>query len=142
MYRKPFPWFLLEKSDGALEIFSEEAIDELSRLCQTPRQVRKLAWAALRRSVVNKEKQVSLHTVHEVLPTDFAHLWVELRRMGYSAKEIAEEIMEDHRRVVQCLHGRLPEDDELYKTIGVFLHGLGIKMAAGGHTDTAKRASS
>ena len=124
--------FLLEKSGGKLEIFSEEAIADLSRLCHTPRQVRKLAWAALQQSVVNKEKQVSLKTVHEVLPTDFSHLWVELRRFGYTATEIAEQIMEDRRRVVQCLQGRLPEDDELYKTIGVFLHGLGIKMAASG----------
>lgn len=123
--------FLLKKSGGNIDQFSEDAIDELSRLCQTPRQLRKLAWAALRRAVINKEKQVSLKTLHEVFPTDFSHLWVELRRLGYTAQEIAEEIMEEPRRVIQCLHGRLPDDDELYKTIGVFLHGLGIKMAAG-----------
>lgn len=55
---------------------------------------------------------------------------VELRRLGYTALEIAEELNEDKKRVIQCLHGRLAEDDELYKTIGVFLHGLGIKMAS------------
>ena len=124
--------FLLKKSGGKIGLFSEEAIDELSRLCQTPRQVRKLAWAALRRAVVNKEKQVSLKTLHEVFPTDFSHLWVELRRLGYTATEIAEEVMDDRRRVLQCLQGRLPEDDDLYKTIGVFLHGLGIRMGAAG----------
>lgn len=123
--------FLLEKSSGNMEQFSEEAIDELSRLCRTPRQVRKLAWAALRQGVINKEKQISLKTLHEVLPTDFSNLWVELQRLGYSAHEIAEEIMEDKRRVMQCLNGRLPEDDGLYQTVGVFLHGIGLKMAAG-----------
>ncbi|MBF0232945.1 MAG: AAA family ATPase [Desulfamplus sp.] len=122
--------FLLEKSGGNIGIFSEEAIDDLSRLCHTPLQVRKMAWAALKKAVINKEKQVSDKTIHEILPIDFTHLWVELRRLGYTANEIAEEIMEDKKRVIQCLYGRLPEDDDLYKTLGVFLHGLGLKIAS------------
>lgn len=124
--------FLLAKSGGSIESFSEAAIDELSRLCQTPLQVKKIAWAALKRAVINKEKMVSINTINEVLPTDFSHLWVELRRLGYNAQEIAEELMEDKKRVIKCLHGRLPEEDDLYKTIGVFLHGLGIKVAVAG----------
>jgi hypothetical protein len=79
---------------------------------------------------INNEKQVSVNTIHEVLPVDFSHLWVELRRLGYTATEIAEELNEDKRRVLQCLHGRLPDDDELYKVIGAFLFGLGLKMAS------------
>jgi hypothetical protein len=72
---------------------------------------------------------ISLNTIHEVLPVDFSHLWVELRRLGFTANEIAEELNEDKKRILQCLHGRLP-DDELYKVIGAFLFGLGLKMAS------------
>ncbi|MBU0992109.1 MAG: AAA family ATPase [Proteobacteria bacterium] len=122
--------FLLKKAGGTIELFSDEALNELSRLCQTPFQVRKISWEALKKAVINNEKQVSLNTVHEILPNDFSHLWVELRRLGYTATEIAEELNEDKKRIVQCLHGRLPDDDELYKTIGAFLYGLGIKMAS------------
>ena len=120
---------MLDKAGGSIELFSDNAISELSRLCQTPFQVRKIAWEALKKAVINDEKQVSLKTVHEILPNDFSHLWVELRRLGYTAIEMAEELNEDKKRIVQCLHGRLPEDDELYKTIGAFIYGLGIKMA-------------
>jgi type II secretory pathway predicted ATPase ExeA len=122
--------FLLNKAGGAIELFSEEALNELSRICQTPFQVRKIAWEALKKAVINNEKQVSLNTIHEILPNDFSHLWVELRRLGYTANEIADELNEDKKRILQCLHGRLSDDDELYKTIGAFLYGLGIKMVS------------
>lgn len=121
--------FLMEKSGGHIDQFSEESVDELSRLCGTPRQMRRMAWSALRQAVINNEKQVGIKTVHEVLPKDFSHTLVQLRRLGYSAKEIAEELMENPKRITQCLHGRLPEDDELYKTMGVFLYGLNLETA-------------
>lgn len=121
--------FLLNKSGGTIDLFSEDALNELSRLCQTTFQVRKIAWEALKKAVINNEKQVSINTIHEVMPNDFSHVWVQLRRLGYTANEIAEELNEDKRRIVQCLHGRLPDDDELYKSIGAFFYGLGIKMA-------------
>jgi chaperonin cofactor prefoldin len=79
--------------------------------------------------VINNEKQVDVKTIHEVLPKDFSHILVQLRRLGYTAKEIAEELMENPKRIIQCLHGRLPEDDELYKTMGVFLYGLKLETA-------------
>lgn len=121
--------FLMENSRGHIDQFSEESVDELSRLCTTPRQIRKIAWSALRQALINNEKQVSMKTVHEVLPKDFSHTLVQLRRLGYSTKEIAEELMENPKRITQCLHGRLPEDDELYKTMGVFLYGLNLNTA-------------
>jgi type II secretory pathway predicted ATPase ExeA len=121
--------FIMEKSGGHINQFSEESVDELSRLCGTPRQMRRMAWSALRQALINNEKQVGIKTVHEVLPKDFSHTLVQLRRLGYSTKEIAEELMENPKRVTQCLYGRLPEDDELYKTMGVFLYGLNIETA-------------
>lgn len=121
--------FLLGKSGATIDLFADDALNELARICQTPFQLRKIAWEALKKAVINNEKQVSLKTVHEVLPNDFTHLWVELRRLGYTAGEIAEELNEDKKRILHCLHGRLPDDDELYKIIGAFLYGLGIKMA-------------
>lgn len=64
-----------------------------------------------------------------MLPNDSSRLWVELRRLGYTTSEIAEELNEDKKRILHCLHGRLPDDDELYMIIGAFLCGLGIKVA-------------
>ncbi len=122
--------FLLNKSGATAELFCEDALNELSRICQTPFQVRKIAWEALKKAVINNETQVSLNTIYEVLPVDFSHLWVELRRLGYTANEIADELNEDKKRILQCLHGRLPDDDDLYKVIGTFLFGLGLKMAS------------
>jgi ribosome-binding protein aMBF1 (putative translation factor) len=52
-----------------------------------------------------------------------------LRRLGYTTKEIAEELMEDSKRITQCLHGRLAKDDELYRTMGVFLYGLKLEAS-------------
>lgn len=122
--------FLMQKSGGHIEQFSEESIDELSRLCRTPRQMRKMAWSALRQAVINNETQVNLNTVREILPKDFSHTLVQLRRLGYTTKEIAEELMENPKRITQCLHGRLAEDDELYRTMGAFLYGLKLETAA------------
>jgi type II secretory pathway predicted ATPase ExeA len=121
--------FLMNKSGGRIDQFSEDAVDELSRLCRAPRQMRRMAWSALRQAVINNEKRVDVKTIHEVLPKDFSHTLVQLRRLGYTAKEIAEELMENSKRIIQCLHGRLPEDDELYKTMGVFLYGLKLETA-------------
>ena len=67
--------------------------------------------------------------VREVLPKDFSNTLVQLRRLGYTTKEIAEELMEDSKRITQCLHGRLAEDDELYRTMGVFLYGLKLEAS-------------
>ena len=122
--------FLLKKSGGSIDSFSSEAVDEMSRLCKTPRQVRKLAWLALKRAPVNNEQQISLKTFQEIFPKDFAHVLVELRRMGYTHREIAEELLEDPRRIVLGLQGRLPENDDLYRRIGVFLSGLGINFTS------------
>ena len=89
-----------------------------------------MAWSALRQAVINNETQVNLNTVREILPKDFSHTLVQLRRLGYTTKEIAEELMENPKRITQCLHGRLAEDDELYRTMGAFLYGLKLETAA------------
>jgi type II secretory pathway predicted ATPase ExeA len=118
--------WLIEQAKGTIEIFSPEAREEIEQLCRTPLQVQRIAWEAIKQGYQEGEKQISRETILSVIMPDFRDLRTELRRKGYTARDLAYDYGYNTAQVNRFLDGKLPVDDPAGKTLSVFLKTLGI----------------
>lgn len=118
--------WLLEQAKGDLDLFSAEAREEIEQLCRTPLQVQRIAWEAIKQGYQEGEKQISRETILNVIMPDFRDLRTELRRKGYTARDLAYDYGYNTAQVNRFLDGKLPADDPAGKTLSVFLKTLGI----------------
>jgi general secretion pathway protein A len=118
--------WLIEEAKGEIEIFSSEAQDEIEQLCRTPLQVQRIAWEAIKQGYLEGEKQISRETILNVIMPDFRDLRTELRRKGYTARDLAYDHGYSTAQVNRFLEGKLAVDDPAGKTLSVFLKALGI----------------
>jgi type II secretory pathway predicted ATPase ExeA len=118
--------WLIEEAKGKIEIFSQEAREEIEQLCRTPLQVQRICWEAIKQGYQEGEKQISRDTILNVIMPDFRDLRTELRRKGYTARDLANDYGYSTTQVNRFLDGKLPADDPTGKTLSVFLKTLGI----------------
>ena len=52
-------------------------------------QVQRIAWEAIKQGYQEGEKQISSETILNVIMPDFRDLRTELRRKGYTARDLA-----------------------------------------------------
>jgi hypothetical protein len=122
----PYLKWLIEQAKGEIEIFSPEAREEIEQLCRTPLQVQRISWEAIKQGYQEGEKQISRDTVLNVIMPDFRDLRTELRRKGYTARDLAYDYGYNTAQVNRFLDGKLPVDDPAGKILSVFLKTLGI----------------
>lgn len=119
--------WLISQAGGHTNIFTDEARDEIALLCRTPLQVKRIAWEAIKQAYEEGEKQISRETITAVISPDFKETRTELKRMGYSARDIAYDYGCNIKQVNHFLDGKLPSDDPTSRQLAVFLKSVGLR---------------
>ncbi len=120
--------WVISQAGGQSTIFSPEAKEEIALLCRTPLQVKRIAWEAIKQAYEEGEKQVSRETILNVIAPDFRDLRTELKRLGYTARDISSDYNFSIKQVNRFLDGKLPSDDPDSKQIATFLKTVGIRF--------------
>lgn len=120
--------WVIAQAGGQSTIFSPEAKEEIALLCRTPLQVKRIAWEAIKQAYEEGEKQVSRETILNVIAPDFKDLRTELKRLGYTARELSSDYGFSLKQVNHFLDGKLPSDDPDSKQIATFLKTVGIRF--------------
>ena len=94
----------------------------MAQLCRTPLQVQRIAWEAIKRGYEEGEKQISRETILSVIAPDFRDIRTELKRLGYTVRDIAYDYSVNAKQVNRFLDGKLPADDPVTRQIAVFLN--------------------
>lgn len=118
--------WLIGQAGGQISIFSEEARDEIAQICRTPLQVRRIAWEAIKQAYEEGEKQISKETISNVIAPDFKDLRTELKRLGYTVRDIAYDYNYNAKQINYFLDGKLPPDDPATRQLSVFLKSVGL----------------
>ena len=103
--------WLIKQASGKIEIFSPEAQEEMAQLCRTPLQVQRIGWEAIKQGYEEGEKQISRETIQNVIAPDFRDLRTELKRLDYTARDIAYDYGYQTTHVNRFLDGKLLADD-------------------------------
>jgi hypothetical protein len=103
--------WLVTQAGGTVGVFTEEAREEIAQLCRTPLQVQRIAWQALKQGYEEGEKQISRETILNVIAPDFRDIRTELKRLGYTVRDIAYDYGYNVKQVNRFLDGKLPTDD-------------------------------
>jgi hypothetical protein len=74
-------------------------------------QVQRIAWEAIKQGYEEGEKQISCETIQDVIAPDFRDIRTELKRLGYTARDIAYDYGYSTKQVNRFLDGKLPADD-------------------------------
>ncbi len=120
--------WLIKQAGGQVSFFTNEAQEEMAQLCRTPLQVQHIAWEAIKRGYEDGEKQISRETVLQVIAPDFRDLRTELKRLGYTARDLAHDYGYTVKQVNRFLDGKLPADDPAARQMAVFLKTLGLGL--------------
>jgi type II secretory pathway predicted ATPase ExeA len=118
--------WLIKQAGGSVGIFTKEAREEIAQLCRTPLQVKHIAWEALKQGYEEGEKQISRDTILNVLSPDFRDIRTELKRLGYTTRDIAQDYGYSTRQVNRFLDGKLPQDDPATRQMALFFKSLGF----------------
>jgi type II secretory pathway predicted ATPase ExeA len=118
--------WLIGQAGGQVSIFSDEARDEIAQICRTPLQVRRIAWEAIKQAYEEGEKQISKETISNVISPDFKELRTELKRLGYTVRDIAYDYGYNTKQINHFLDGKLPADDPAARQLSVFLKSVGL----------------
>jgi type II secretory pathway predicted ATPase ExeA len=86
---EPYLAWLLAQAGGPIELSTEEAREEMALLCRTPLQVQRIAWEALKQGFEEGEKPISRETILNAIAPDFRDIRTELKRLGYTARDMA-----------------------------------------------------
>jgi type II secretory pathway predicted ATPase ExeA len=127
----PYLEWLIKQAGGEIDIFSPEAQEEMVQLCRTPLQVQRVVWEAIKQGYEEGEKQVSRETIQNVIAPDFRDLRTELKRLGYTVRDIANDYGYQTTQVNRFLDGKLPADDPTSRQLAVFLKSLGVRQSSG-----------
>ena len=125
---EPYLAWLLAQAGGSVELFSEEAREEIALLCRTPLQVQRIAWEALEQGFEEGEQPISRETILNVIAPDFRDIRTELKRLGYTARDIAYDYGYNATQVNRFLDGKLPTDDPAARQMAVFLKAVGLGL--------------
>jgi hypothetical protein len=120
--------WLVKQAGGSVDLFTEEAREEMVQLCRTPLQVQRIAWEAIKRGYEEGEKQISRETILSVIAPDFRDIRTELKRLGYTVRDIAYDYSVNAKQVNRFLDGKLPADDPVTRQIAVFLKSVGLGL--------------
>ena len=120
--------WLVKQAGGSVDLFTEEAREEMAQLCRTPLQVQRIAWEAIKRGYEEGEKQISRETILSVIAPDFRDIRTELKRLGYTVRDIAYDYSVNAKQVNRFLDGKLPADDPVTRQIAVFLKSVGLGL--------------
>ena len=111
-----------------MELFTEEACEAMALLCRTPLQVQRIAWEALKQGFEEGEQPLSRETILNVIAPDFRDIRTELKRLGYTARDIAYDDGYNATQVNRFLDGKLPADDPAARHMAVFLKAVGLGL--------------
>lgn len=120
--------WLLKQAGGQVGIFTPEARQEIANLCRTPLQVKRIAWEAIKQGYEEGEKQISQETILNVISPDFRDIRTELKRLGYTVRDIAYDYRYSTKQVNRFLDGKLAADDPAGRQMSVFLKSLGLGL--------------
>ena len=87
-----------------------------------------IAWEAIKRGYEEGEKQISRETILSVIAPDFRDIRTELKRLGYTVRDIAYDYSVNAKQVNRFLDGKLPADDPVTRQIAVFLKSVGLGL--------------
>ena len=104
------------------------AREEMALICRTPLQVQRIAWEALKQGFEEGEQPISRETILNVIAPDFRDIRTELRRLGYTARDIAYDYGYNATQVNRFLDGKLPADDPAARQMAVFLKAVGLGL--------------
>jgi type II secretory pathway predicted ATPase ExeA len=125
---EPYLAWLLAQAGGSVGLFTDEAREEMALICRTPLQVQRIAWEAIKQGFEEGEKQISRETILNVIAPDFRDIRTELKRMGYTARDIAYDYGYNATQVNRFLDGKLPADDPAARQMAVFLKAVGLGL--------------
>jgi type II secretory pathway predicted ATPase ExeA len=125
---EPYLAWLLAQAGGSVELFTEEAREEMALICRTPLQVQRVAWEALKQGFEEGEQPISRETILNVSAPDFRDIRTELKRLGYTARDIAYDYGYNATQVNRFLDGKLPADDPAARQMAVFLKAVGLGL--------------
>jgi hypothetical protein len=111
-----------------VELFTEAAREEMALLCRTPLQVQRIAWEALKQGCEEGEQPSSRETMLNVLAPHFRDLRTELKRLGYTARDMAYDYGSNATPVNRVLDGNLPADDPAARHMAVFWKAGGLGL--------------
>lgn len=100
----------------------------MALLCRTPLQVQRIAWEALKQGFEEGEQPISRETILNVIAPDFRDIRTELKRLGYTARDIAYDYGYNATQVNRFLDGKLPADDPAARPMAVFLKAVGLGL--------------
>jgi type II secretory pathway predicted ATPase ExeA len=120
--------WLLAQAGGSIGLFTEAAREEMAQLCRTPLQVQRIAWEAIKQGFEEGEKQISRETILNVIAPDFRDIRTELKRLGYTARDIAYDYGYNAQHVNRFLDGKLLADDPAARQMAVFLKSVGLGL--------------
>jgi type II secretory pathway predicted ATPase ExeA len=120
--------WIIKQAGGNINLFAKEAREEIAQLCRTPLQVKHIAWESLKQGYEEGEKQISRDTILNVLSPDFRDIRTELKRLGYTVRDIAHDYGYSTRQVSRFLEGKSPADDPATRQMAVFFKSLGLGL--------------
>jgi hypothetical protein len=106
----------------------EKAREEMALVCRTPLQVQRIAWEALKPGFEEGEQPMSRETILNVIAPDVRDIRTELKRLGYTARDIAYDYGYNASQVNRFLDGKLPADDPAARQMAVFLKAVGLGL--------------
>jgi hypothetical protein len=95
-------------------------------MCRTPLQVQRVAWEAFKQGFEEGEQPMSRETILHVIAPDVRDIRTELKRLGYTARDMAYDYGDNATQVNRFLDGRLPADDPAARQMAVFLKAVGL----------------
>jgi hypothetical protein len=98
----------------------------MALMCRTPLQVQRIAWEALKHGFEEGEQPISRETILNVIAPDVRDIRTELKRLGYTVRDIAYDYGDNATQVNRFLDGKLPADDPAARQMAVFLKAVGL----------------
>jgi hypothetical protein len=123
---EPYVAWLLAQAGGSIELFTEEAREEIALVGRTPLQVQRIAWEALKQGFEEGEQPMSRETILNVIAPDVRDIRTELKRRWYTARDIAYDYGYNATYVNRFLDGKLPADDPAARHMAVLLKAVGL----------------
>jgi hypothetical protein len=98
----------------------------MALLCRTPLQVQRIAWEALKQGVEEGEQPISRETILHVIVPDVRDIRTELKRLGYTARDMAYDSGDNATPVNRFLDGTRPADDPAARHMAGLLKAVGL----------------
>jgi hypothetical protein len=105
---------------------TEEVREEIALMGCTPLQVQRIVWEALTQGFEEGEQPMSRETILHVIATDVRDIRTALKRLGYTARGMADDYGDHATPGNRFLDGRLPADDPAARHMAGLLKAVGL----------------